>query len=106
TFDALPFANFVSIVPNITPESLKLLLERAVAGAPAEAGQFAQVAGMRFTFDPSQPAFALTGSYADGTAVVSNTGSRIREVQLNDGTFMVQNGQVVPTAPTIAIATI
>lgn len=101
TFDALPFSNFVATVPDVPAQTLKELLERAVSGVEEQEGRFAQVGGLRFTYDPAQAAQELA---EDGT--VATPGQRVRELALDDGRVLVRNGQVVPGAPAVTIATI
>jgi 5'-nucleotidase len=100
TFDVLPFANFVSIVPGVPREQFKEILENAVSRVAFADGRFAQVAGFRFSWSASGTAQVVTN---DG--VVTTPGTRVREVVLDDGTVIVQGGAVLPGAP-IAIATI
>ncbi|MDO5614013.1 MAG: ExeM/NucH family extracellular endonuclease [Paracoccus sp. (in: a-proteobacteria)] len=52
---ALAFNNDLSLI-TVTRAELVAVLEHAVAAAPAAAGQFAQVSGIQFSFDPSRPA--------------------------------------------------
>ncbi|MCP9488995.1 MAG: 5'-nucleotidase C-terminal domain-containing protein [Solirubrobacteraceae bacterium MAG38_C4-C5] len=101
TFDALPFSNFVAVAPDVPAQALKELLERGVSGVEEREGRFAQVGGMRFTYDPSQTAQELA---EDGT--VATPGQRVRELALDDGRVLVQNGQVVQGAPAVRVATI
>jgi len=101
TFDALPFSNFVATVPDVPPQTLKELLERAVSGVEEREGRFAQVGGLRFTYDPARQAQELAD---DGT--VATPGQRVRELTLDDGRALVQGGQVVQGAPAVTIATI
>jgi 2',3'-cyclic-nucleotide 2'-phosphodiesterase (5'-nucleotidase family) len=49
TFDILPFANFVAVVPEVPRETFKLLLENAVSRVEAVDGRFAQIGGFPFT---------------------------------------------------------
>jgi 5'-nucleotidase len=100
TFEIAAFSNFVSVVPDIPATQLKELLENAVSGMPGADGRFAQVAGLRFTYDVSAQAQVV-----DNAGTVLTPGSRIREVVLDDGTVIVQNGAVVAGAPAVAIAT-
>lgn len=88
TFDILPFANFVVTVPGVPRATLKLLLENAVSRVEEVSGRFAQVAGVKFTWDAAQPA-----------------GSRVLEAMLADGAPLISGGVVVPGAP-VNIATI
>jgi 2',3'-cyclic-nucleotide 2'-phosphodiesterase (5'-nucleotidase family) len=101
TFSMVPFPNFVSIVANVSPETLKELLENAVSRVEFGDGRFAQVAGLRFTWDA-----ALQPRVLDAAGNVVTPGDRVREVQLDDGTFIVQNGAVVAGAPSVDVATI
>jgi len=100
TFDILPFANFVSIVEDIPAAQFKEILENAVSAVTTGNGRFAQVAGFRFAYDP-----ALTAQVIDpGTGMITTAGERVREVVLNDGTFLVKGGEVVMGAPDVNIS--
>jgi 5'-nucleotidase/UDP-sugar diphosphatase len=105
TTDMLPFGNRVAIVEGVTPQILKATLENcvaAVAGTPnaiSGTGRFAQISGMRVVWD-------ATGQVRLPTNPAMSPGSRIREVVLADGRVIVRNGQIVPNAPTITIATL
>lgn len=88
TFRILPFSNFVAIVPDVSRATLKAILENAVSRVEFVDGRFAQVAGLRFTWDAAAPA-----------------GSRVTEVVLDDGTAIVTGGAVVD-GPAISVATI
>lgn len=100
TFDTLPFANFVSIVPNVPRAQFKEILENAVSRVAQVDGRFAQIAGFRMIWDASGTAQIVTNA-----GVVTTPGTRVREVVLNDGRAIVRNGQVVP-GPALNIATI
>lgn len=101
TFNILPFANFVSIVEGVTPQTLKLLLENAVSELPG-GGRFAQIAGFNFVYDPKGTPMIIN----DQTLAITQQGNRIIDVLLEDGTAIIRGGQIVPNAPTINIATI
>ncbi|MGH2776281.1 MAG: bifunctional metallophosphatase/5'-nucleotidase [Actinomycetota bacterium] len=89
TFTWLPFSNFTAVVEGVERSTLKAILEHVATDAPAVAqGKFAQIGGFRYTYD------------ADGAA-----GSRIRNVTLDDGTAIVQNGSVI-AGPALTVATI
>ena len=89
TFDALPFPNFVAVVPNVAASQFKEILENAVSQIEEVGGSFAQIAGFEFAYDPD-----------------ASIGTRVRMVVLNDGTVIVEDGEVVAGAPDITISTI
>jgi len=99
TFSIAPFGNFVSVVPNVPRAQFKEILENAVSRIPVADGRFTQVAGFRFEYDPDGTAQVVTD---DGTVVTP--GTRVRTVVLDDGTTIVENGQVVP-GPALSVAT-
>ena len=99
TFQILPFPNVVAIVPNIPATQLKEILENAVSQVEILDGRFAQVAGVHFTWDRSGTAQQL-----DANGNVVRSGTRIREIVLNDGTVIVNGGTVVTGARTVTIA--
>jgi 5'-nucleotidase len=100
TFDMLPFANFVSIVPAIPRAQFKEILENAVSRVEFVDGRFAQVAGFSFTWDATGKAQTV-----DLAGIVLTPGTRVREVTLDDGTPVVTGGQVV-AGEDLSIATI
>ncbi|TIC88262.1 bifunctional metallophosphatase/5'-nucleotidase [Nocardioides sp. GY 10113] len=100
TFEIAAFSNFVSIVPDFPRAQLKELLENAVSKLPVADGRFAQVAGFSFTYDLIGTPMVIE---EDGT--VSQVGTRVQDVTLDDGTVIVQDGEVVD-GPGISIATI
>jgi 2',3'-cyclic-nucleotide 2'-phosphodiesterase (5'-nucleotidase family) len=99
TFAIAPFGNFVAVVPDVPRAQFKEILENAVSSAPAADGRFAQVAGFRFTYDP-----AATAQVVDDAGNVLTPGDRVQSVVLDDGTVLVDAGQVVAGAP-ISLAT-
>jgi len=101
TFDMLPFSNFVSIIPDIPAEQFKEILENAVSLVDNVNGRFAQISGFAFTWDP-----AGTAQVLDEDGNVTTPGSRVIEVILNDGTVIVENGEIATGAPFVNIATI
>lgn len=101
TFDMLPFANFVSVVPDIPASQLKELLENAVSRVEFVDGRFTQVAGFSFSWDPDG-----TPQVVDDAGTVLTPGSRVVDVTLDDGTVLVEDGSVVAGAPAVSIATI
>jgi 5'-nucleotidase len=63
-------------------------------------GRFPQIAGFRFTYDANGVAQVTEN---DGT--VTTPGTKVQEVVLDDGTVIVQGGQVVAGAPDVDMAT-
>ena len=103
TFNILPFSNFVTIVEDIDPITLKRLAENAVSrlGESSGTGRFAQIAGFTMVIDPTETAMEID---VDGNILVE--GSRVRELTLLDGTEFVVDGMLMPGAPTINVATV
>ncbi len=101
TFDILPFDNLIATV-SVTRAQLKELLENGYSIVPStsSAGRFAQIGGMKVEVDTSRQA-RLTSSTC---AVTSPPGERVRRVQLDDGTLIVDGGAVVP-GPDVVVAT-
>jgi len=105
TFDILPFPNFVAVLPNIPRDQFREILENAVSrAAPGDpgsgTGRFAQIAGFSFEWNPAGTAIVL-----DDAGNVITPGTRVRNVTLDDGTKIVENGVVV-SGPGITVATI
>jgi 2',3'-cyclic-nucleotide 2'-phosphodiesterase (5'-nucleotidase family) len=107
TFEILPFSNFVCVVPNITPARFKQIMENAVAnvagtpGGGSGTGRFAQIAGFTLKWD------ALgQRQITNSSGVITQQGSRVLEITLNDGTEIVKGGAVAPGARDVTIATI
>lgn len=100
TFDFVPFANFVSVVPDISRAQFKEILERAVSAVEFTSGRFAQISGFSFTYDPSGTAQEL-----DEAGNVVTAGARIVDVTLDNGEVLVSGGVVQPGAD-IHVATI
>lgn len=101
TFDMVPFPNFVSVVEDVPREQFKEILENAYSRVEFTDGRFAQVAGLRVTYDALGTAQIIDGT----TGVVTTPGTRVREVVLDDGTVIVSGGAVVAGDP-IDVATI
>jgi len=107
TFGMVPFPNFVSVVPDIPRDQFKEILENAVACTQSAdfvnplcgSGRFAQVSGFSFTWSASGTAMVID---IDGNVVTP--GTRVLDVELDDGTDIVIGGVVQPGDPiTIAI---
>jgi 5'-nucleotidase len=91
TFDILPFSNFVAIVPAVSREQFKEILENAVADVENVGGRFAQIAGFSFSWSRNG-----TAQVVDEAGNVTTPGSRVVEATLADGTAIVSDGAVVP----------
>ncbi|MBI1315579.1 T9SS type A sorting domain-containing protein [bacterium] len=106
TSNILPFPNFVSMVEGITPAIFKEMVENFVsaanpgAGNPGD-GRFAQVSGFSFIWDPAKTSL----KYDQVTNAVIVPGNRVWEIRLDDGTYIVKDGFIVPGAPTVNLAT-
>jgi 2',3'-cyclic-nucleotide 2'-phosphodiesterase (5'-nucleotidase family) len=100
TFSMVPFANFVSIVPNIPRDQFKEILENAVSRVEFGDGRFAQVSGFSFTWDP-----AGTAQVEDVDGNILTPGTRVVSASLDDGTPLIIAGVVVP-GDALSIATI
>lgn len=85
TFETLPFSNFVFTLPGITPTRLLEVLENAVSRVEFVDGRFAQVAGLEFSYDASQPA-----------------GSRIIDVTVGGTPYVI--GGAVQDEPALRLA--
>lgn len=69
----MPFGNSLAIM-DLTGAELKTALEHSVKEFPKESGGFLHVAGMEFSFDPSQP----VGSRVTSANVISEDGVRTK----------------------------
>lgn len=110
TFDVLPFTNFLSVVPNITPSLLKEIMENAVSRIDAVTGfatgggtgRFAQIAGFTVKYDPRGQAIV----YGEGDNLpILTEGNKVVDIILNDGTEIVKNGTIVTGGPNVALVT-
>ena len=105
TFDMLPFSNFVTIVEDITPDRFKEMMENSVSRITGNGpsgggtGRFAQIAGFSIVMDSAATALSY-----DVNGNIVQAGSRIIEIQLDNGTYIVQNGQVIQGAPNVNLA--
>lgn len=99
-FEILPFANFVAIIPEVSPRQFKEILENAISRAEFTDGGFAQIAGFRLTWDPEGRPQVLD---ADGNVITP--GTRVRAVVLDDGSVIVRDGAVVPGTSGLHVAT-
>lgn len=102
TFEILPFANFLTIVSELTPERFKIMMENAVSRIDTSGdGRFGQIAGFKVVYNPNgrRQIIDLGGN-------VTKAGNRILSITLNDGTKIVENGTVVAGAPNVNVATV
>lgn len=104
TFEILPFANFITIVEDLSPEEFKLLMENAVSRINTNSGgtgRFAQIAGFTIDYDTTRAPAEID---VDGTVI--NAGDRICEIMLEDSTLIVSGANVVDGAPNVNLATV
>lgn len=102
TFNILPFTNLVKRAPAMNATQLKDILEHSVSSASATGafnGKFAQVSGMKVTYDTRRTPRSTVVAHV-------GTGDRVRRVVLDDGTVLIDEGVVVNTHRTFAFATI
>lgn len=100
--DLLPFANFLSVLNDVTPVQLKALLEYAVGAIPSVNGRFAQIGGFSFTYNPN----AAVGDrinqilLPDGTVVYSRLSGQFANVLFDLSTidFLIRGGDGYPFA--------
>lgn len=88
TIDILLFANAVTVLEGLSPDSLKAVLENSVSRFPGQSGGFLQIAGFEFVFDSS-----------------AAPGNRVVSVTLDDETALVVEGEVVDGAPDVFVVT-
>lgn len=109
TFGMVPFPNFVSMVESVPRDQFKEIMENAVACTqPNDAvinplcgtGRFAQISGFNFTWSASG-----VGQILDLDGNVTMPGTRIQEIELDDGTLIVSGGAVVP-GPALNVVTL
>ncbi|MCY4438022.1 MAG: bifunctional UDP-sugar hydrolase/5'-nucleotidase [Chloroflexi bacterium] len=100
-YNMAPFPNFLAIVPNVSVEQFKEILENAVSRVEHIDGRFPQIAGFTMTWDPNG-----TSQVLDDDGRVVTPGTRIRSVQLGDGTWLVRDGDVVADAGPVHVATL
>ena len=101
TFNISPFGNLVTVIEDVSPAQVKVLLENAVSRVEDSSGRFAQVAGLSFVYDP-----AGTPQEIGDDDTVTTEGSRVQSITLDDGTAIVSDGAVVEGAPSIALVTL
>jgi len=83
--DALPFANYLTVINGMTAGEIKALFEHSIAELPEAGGRFLQVSGISVT-------------YNSGLQV----GSRVQSIRIGDETI-VSEGEVVSTESYSAI---
>lgn len=91
TFDILPFANFLTIIPDIPHGQFKEIMENAMSNVENVDRRFAQISGFTIEYDLTTTAQELD---IEDKSVITD-GSRVVSVILNDGTPIIENGSVV-----------
>jgi 5'-nucleotidase len=105
TFDIAAFANFVSILPGVTPTELKGIMENAYSRVEFGDGRYLQISGFTVIYDQDLQG-QISSTNSAGVNTVTTPGNRVREIRLNSGQYIVQNGAIVPGAPSVNIASI
>jgi 5'-nucleotidase len=85
--DMLPFGNNVSVVEDLPVQNLVAALENAVSRVEFVDGRFLQVAGLRFSYDPSKaPGSRVVDAFLEGSTMMQivDDGAIIRPDQLID----------------------
>lgn len=98
TFNVLPFTNLVKRAATMNAMQLKDILEHAYADTSPVGranGRYAQVSGMQVTYKSDNTARTTLG-----------TGNRILRVVLDDGTVLIDGGEVVNATRSFSFATI
>lgn len=98
TWQIAPFRNFLA-VGEVPRRTFHTLLEQAVDRIPGAGGQFAQISGFTFTYDPSAP--ARETDRGGGCSLAGNPGGRVRDAVLDDGTVIVEDGETAPGGPVV-----
>ena len=89
TYDICAFTNILSVIEDIPAAELKKLIENGVSNVENTDGRFPHVAGFHFVYNPE-----------------GAPGHRVIDITLEDGTELVKNGEPVPGAPAVTMATI
>ena len=106
SFSLLPFDNRITVVQDMSAAQLEEIFERSCAVGTSGGGQFLQMSGLKVTCSRSGTAQAVSNPTGDSTAgAITNPGSRVRTITLDDGTPLVTNGTAVPTAPVVDVVT-
>jgi 2',3'-cyclic-nucleotide 2'-phosphodiesterase (5'-nucleotidase family) len=99
--NALRFNNDLALL-TVTAEELKQILEHGVAAVEpgATPGQFPQVGGLAFSYDPSQPAIEFERDANQNAIGVAVEGERVQSLAILDESgevadIVVENGEVV-----------
>lgn len=100
TFRVLPFDNLVVRVPAVSRSQFKELLENGYSSLPGANGRFTHIAGATV-----EVTTACTAQVVGAGGTISTPGRRVREVTLDDGTKIVDDGTVVAGDP-IDVATV
>jgi 2',3'-cyclic-nucleotide 2'-phosphodiesterase (5'-nucleotidase family) len=83
TFQILAFANFVSVMEDVPATRLKDLLETSISALPGNNGRFGHWAGLRFTFDVTEPGRVINST----TCAVSAPGERVQTIVVGGETI-------------------
>lgn len=98
--NTMRFNNGLCIL-EVSPSELKMIIEHGVAGwaEGATPGQFCQIGGMQFSYDPEAVAQKL-GKDASGTPIIETEGGRVQSMVIvdlegNPLDVVLQNGEII-----------
>jgi 2',3'-cyclic-nucleotide 2'-phosphodiesterase (5'-nucleotidase family) len=103
TFQILAFSNFVSVLEDISPDRLKIVLETSVSRVGD--GRFGQWAGIEFSYDPDLQGRELVTLPEGGACAVGAEGERIQDVWIGGEQWFDDGAYVGDPSWTVDVAT-
>jgi len=91
----LPFRNKITIIEDVPIMTLLQSLERGVSAVEDTSGRFNQVSGFSFTYNPDGTAQTLELDGEGNPIGIEIEGDRIVDVFLDDGTQIIEDGEIV-----------
>jgi 5'-nucleotidase len=80
-------------------------MENAYSRVEFGDGRYLQISGFTVIYDQDLQG-QISSTNSAGINTVTTPGNRVREIRLNSGQYIVQNGAIVPGAPSVNIASI
>jgi len=97
-----PFGNTVNAITGMTTAQLLSVLEHSVAAVEGVSGQWGQISGFTFSYDPTQQGQTTVETSADsGVFEIDTPGGRILDVYLEDGTQIISDGGITAEASSL-----